>query len=168
MFELGQSVVAIFKSRQDVIEAVDYLSEVELVDIGRTAVVARSKNGETVLLNHHVAPDEAGLMGGALGALIVVAWMTQLSVLALPGMAAVVTFAIGALIGGLVGRQVGRSIANPVAFSAKHPQIEDVAECLEHGEVALIVEVDSLEAGDQLRSQLELLEAKILGPLAVP
>jgi uncharacterized membrane protein len=163
---LGPSLIAIFPSRREVINAVDQLSKLKLADIGRAAVVARSKGGKTVLIGDHLAPGSAGLAGGTLGVLLLTLWMTQLGALSLPGIVATLFLGGAALLGGLLGRQIGRFIANMVAFGLGNRQIKALAERLSFGEAALIIEVDSLEALRQLRMALEHLHAEFVEYMA--
>lgn len=168
MINSGTSLIAIFKSRQEVMKAVDQLSEVELVEISRTAVVARSPNGNTVVVGSHLTPEEAGLVGGIAGALILALWTTQVGLFDLTNLATLVILIIAAAFGGFVGRLIGRSITNMVTFGSRHPEVEAAAEHLKLGQAALIVEVETPEALHQLRQELAHFNAEVLEHPAQP
>lgn len=168
MIHSGTSLIAIFKSRQEVMNAVDQLTAVDLVEISRTAVVARSQNGNTVVVGSHLTPEEAGLVGGLVGALILALWTTQVGLFDLNNLGTLVVLFIAAAFGAFVGRLIGRSITSMVTFGSHHPQVETAAEHLKLGQVALIVEVESPEALNQLRQELAHFNAEVLEHPAQP
>ncbi|MBI5931473.1 MAG: hypothetical protein HY862_19345 [Chloroflexi bacterium] len=162
MLNSETSLIAIFKSRQEVMHAVDQLTEVDLMEISRTAVVARDKNGSTVVVGSHLTPEEAGFIGGLAGALILAFWTNQIGFFDSAHLFTFVILLLAALLGALMGYLIGRSIASAVSFGSRHPQVEAAAEHLKFGEAALIVEVETPEALNQLRRELEHFDAEVL------
>ena len=156
-----RTIVAVFESRKSLIEAVDKLAENELLNIERTAVVAKAKDGETVVVDNHVSPDEAGIAGGTLGAAMAVLGMTQLGALVIPGVGPFVSIGAGVLLGGMIGRQTGRIAANMLNQSFDEEQLQMLSDTLHRGQAALIVEADTEQALAKVRQALSKLNTEI-------
>ncbi len=162
MYHSGTSLIAIFKSRQAVMHAVDQLTETDLVEISRTAVVARDKNGSTIVVGSHLTPEEAGLIGGIAGALILAFWTNQVGFFDSAQLFTFVILLVTMILGALMGRLIARSIASAMTFGSRHPEVETAAGHLKQGQAALIVEVESPEDLTQLRRELEHFDAEVL------
>lgn len=159
-------IVAIFPSRDILIRALDHVMQMEGLEIQRAAIVARAKSGETVILDDDLSPDEGGIAGGTLGAAMTALGLVQLGALALPGVGPIIALGAGALVGGLVGRATGRFAANLLDFGFKNEQIEALAQQLEAGHPALVLELKEA-AGmlDTLRKALKPYRAELVEPL---
>lgn len=162
MLHSGTSLIAIFKSRQEVMHAVDQLTEVELVEISRTAVVARDSHGSTIVVGSHLTPEEAGFIGGIAGAFILAFWANQIGLLASAQLSNFIILLLTTILGAFLGWVIARLMTSAVTFGTRHPEVETAAEHLQRGEVALIVEVESPEALSLLRRELEHLHAQVL------
>jgi uncharacterized membrane protein len=159
-------IVAVFPSRKTLVRALDHLHERSIVKIKRAAVVARAKNGETLVLDDDISPDEGGIAGGALGALMTALGMVQMGALALPGIGTVIAIGAGALVGGLLGNVTGRFAANLLDFGFKNEQIESLAAQLEAGHPALVLEIGDANSGLRvLQRELTAFNAELIEPL---
>lgn len=156
-----RTMIAVFESRKALIAAVDELAEADLLNIERTAVVAKAKDGETVVVDNHISPNEAGIAGGTLGAAMTVLGMTQLGALVIPGVGPLVSIGAGVLLGGMIGRQTGRIAANMLNQSFDEQQLQMLSDSLNKGQAALIVEADTEQALAKVRQALTKLETQI-------
>lgn len=157
-----RTLVAIFQSRQDLIEAVDQLVELELINVGRTAVIARAADGETVIVNNTISPNEAGVAGGTLGVLMGVLGVTQLGLAILPGVGPILSIGAGALVGGLLGRQTGRFAAHLLNLGFSEEQVEGLANRLQQGQAALVIEVSTEQDYGKIETTLRNLQADFI------
>ena len=159
-------IVVIFPTRRSLTRALDYLNESEIVAIQRAAVVAKAANGETVILDDDLSPDEGGIAGGTLGAAMVALGMVQLGALALPGVGTLIAIGGGALVGGLLGNVTGRFAATLLDFGFKNEQVEELSTRLEKGHPALVLEIeDGINKLDLLRKELKPYRAELIEPL---
>lgn len=159
-------IVAIFPSRQALMRALDHLNEVETIDLKRAAIVARAKNGETVILDDDLSPDEGGIAGGTLGAAMGLFGMVQLGALALPGVGAIIALGTGVLVGGLLGNMTGRFAANLLDMGFRNEQVEALSDKLQAGHPALVLEVEDAETMlQQVRIELQDYQAELIEPL---
>lgn len=159
-------VVAVFPSRNILVKALNHLIDMEVFTIKRAAIVAKAKSGETVVIGEEITPDEGGIAGGTLGAAIAALGLVQWGALALPGVGPIIALGAGALVGGLVGRATGRFAANLLDAGFKDEQIAGLADQLEAGHPALVLELDTSEdALPQLRQELRALAAELVEPL---
>lgn len=166
MTTANRIVVAIFPSRKILLRALDHLNETQPVTLKRAAIVARARNGETVILDDDISPDEGGIAGGTLGAAMLVMGMVNLGALALPGVGPVIALGGSALVGGLLGRVTGRFAANLIDSGFRNDQIEALAQQLEEGHPALVMEIDHLdETLAILRQELKTYDAELIEPL---
>ena len=159
-------VVVVFPTRRALTRALDHLQETELVDIKRAAVVAKAGNGETVILDDDLSPDEGGIAGGTLGAAMAALGMVQLGALALPGVGTIIALGASAIVGGLLGNFTGRFAANLLDLGYKNEQIESLSEQLQEGHPALLLEIDEPdEAIKKLEDALKPYRAELIEPL---
>lgn len=155
-------LVAIFESRKSLIEAVDHLMEAELIKVGRTAVIAKAHDGETVVVDNQITANEAGLAGGTFGAALGALGMTQIGALVLPGVGPIIALSAGALFGAMLGRQTGRVAAQRLNIGFTEEQVADLASNLDDGQAALLVEVDTEQAFGKLKQFLSKFEARTI------
>ncbi len=134
-------IVAVFPSRRMLTKALDHLTEMTDLEIRHAAIVAKARNGEVVVLDDELGPDEGGITGGTLGAAIAALGMVQFGALALPGIGAIIAVGAGALVGGVLGRMTGRFAANLLDSGFRSEQVELLASRLQSGHPALVLEV---------------------------
>lgn len=159
-------IVAIFGSRRSLTRALDHLIENKIVTIKHAAVVAKARNGETIILDDDLSPNEGGIVGGTLGAATSALGMLQLGALALPGVGPIIALGAGALVGGLLGNLTGRFAANLLDFGYHNEQIERFSLQLKVGHPALVLEIDDVEAGlPILQATLKPFRAELIEPL---
>ena len=138
-------IVAVFPSRKMLTKALDHLVEVTDLEIQHAAIVAKARNGEVVVLNDELGPDEGGITGGTLGAGIAALGMVQFGALAIPGIGAIIAVGAGALVGGLLGRFTGRFAANLLESGYRKEEVETLAARLQTGHPALVLEVKNTD-----------------------
>jgi uncharacterized membrane protein len=139
----GELVVAIFPSRKILTKALDHIMELKDISILHAAIVARAASGEAIILDDDISADEGGIAGGTLGAAMTALGLVQLGALLLPGVGPIIALGAGALVGGLVGRMTGRFAANLLDFGYKNSQIEELAEQLQAGHPALVLQIEN-------------------------
>ena len=157
-----RTLVAIFENRQTLLEALDHLVDIDLIKIGRTAVIAKAKDGETVVVDNQMTTNEAGLAGGTFGAALGALGITQFGALVLSGVGPIFALGAGALLGGLIGRQTGRLAAHFLNLGFTEEQVDGLAQSLELGQAALVVEVDTEQAFSKLKQELFQLNAQTI------
>jgi uncharacterized membrane protein len=156
-------IVAVFPSRKMLTKALDHLVEVTDIEIQHAAIVAKARNGEVVVLNDELGPDEGGITGGTLGAGIAALGMVQFGALAIPGIGAIIAVGAGALVGGLLGRMTGRFAANLLESGYRKEEVETLSSRLQTGHPALVLEVkDTLRALPRIREELISYRAELV------
>ncbi|HVU10799.1 MAG TPA: hypothetical protein VHD90_05950 [Phototrophicaceae bacterium] len=156
-------ILAIFPSRKMLTRALDHLVEIKELDIQHAAIVAKARNGEVVVLNDELGPDEGGITGGTLGAAIAALGMVQFGALALPGIGAIIAVGAGVLVGGLVGRVTGRFAANLLDSGYRKEEVETLAARLQAGHPALVLEVkDTINTLPRIREELSSYRAELV------
>lgn len=159
-------IVAIFPSRDVLTRALDHLNELENFEIEGAAIVAKARSGETIVLDDDISPNEGGITGGTLGAAMTTLGLVQLGVLALPGVGPIIALGAGVLVGGIVGQMTGRFAANLLDFGFKNEQIEKLAQNLQAGHPALVLQVEDGAKGLKLmRQELKSFQAELIEPL---
>ena len=156
-------IVAVFPSRKMLTRALDHLMEIKDLGIQHAAIVAKARNGEVVVLNDELGPDEGGITGGTLGAAIAALGMVQFGALALPGIGAIIAVGAGALVGGMLGRFTGRFAANLLESGYRTEEVEKLSSRLQTGHPALVLEVvDSVYALPRIREELTSYRAELV------
>ncbi len=156
-------IVAIFPSRKMLIKALDHLVEIKALDIRHAAIVAKARNGEVVVLNDELGPDEGGITGGTLGAAIAALGMVQFGALAIPGIGAIIAVGAGALVGGLLGRFTGRFAANLIDSGFQIEDVEKLSTRLQSGHPALVLDMKNpTEALPRVREELVSYRAELV------
>jgi uncharacterized membrane protein len=162
-------IVAVFPSRKMLTRALDHLVELKDLRIQHAAIVAKARNGEVVVLNDELGPDEGGITGGTLGAAIAALGMVQFGALALPGIGAIIAVGAGALVGGLLGRMTGRFAANLLESGYRKEQVETLASRLQTGHPALVLEVeDTIQSLPRIRQELTSYRAELVEQIPAP
>ncbi len=158
-------IVAIFPSRRMLTKALDHLVEIKELEIRHAAIIAKARNGEVVVLNDELGPDEGGITGGTLGAAIAALGMVQFGALAIPGVGAIIALGAGALVGGLLGRMTGRFAANLLDNGYRKEEIETISARLQSGHPALVLEVrDAIKTLPRVREELVSYRAEVVEP----
>ncbi|RMF76862.1 MAG: hypothetical protein D6737_19370 [Chloroflexi bacterium] len=139
----GEIVVAVFPSRKILIKALDRMTELDYIQIKRSAIIAKAHDGAVVILDDDISADEGGVAGGLLGAALTALGLVQLGVLSLPVPQLLIALVVGIGIGGLIGRAVGRVSAHLLDFGFKNEQVEALAHKLQVGRPALVLELQN-------------------------
>ncbi|MBC8098256.1 MAG: hypothetical protein H7Y11_02330 [Armatimonadetes bacterium] len=156
-------IVAIFPSRGLLTKAVDHLMSLAEFKIEKAAIIAKAASGETIILDDNISPDEGGIAGGTLAAAMTALGLAQLGALALPGVGPIIAIGAGVLVGGLVGGATGRIAANLVDSGLRSSQLQALAEQLQAGHPALILEMRSdTDVLPRLRIELKVYRAELV------
>lgn len=138
-----EAVVAVFPSRAILAKALDRVMELDELKITDAAIVVRAKDGEVIVLDDDISPDEGAIAGGTLGAAISALGLVQLGALALPGVGPIIALGTAVLAGGLVGGGIGRVVAGLIDFDYKKYSVQPLAAHLQSGHPALVLEIES-------------------------
>lgn len=148
---MSEVIMLVFPSRGTLLDAVDAIKQLKYVKIKHSAIIAKAESGEAVVYEDDVAPDEGSIAGGTLGALMGALGIAGLGAFLLPGVGAIIAVGAGALLGGLIGGATGGITASLLDMGLNNAQLEDLAEHLNAGKVAMVVE---LEGGGDLSAKL--------------
>jgi uncharacterized membrane protein len=160
---VDELIVAVFPSRSVLTKALDHVMELKDLSIDHAAIVAKADDGEVVVLDDTIGPDEGGIAGGTLGAAMAALGLVQLGALALPGIGAIIALGAGALVGGLVGQMTGRFAANLMDFGFRTEQIEALSHRLQAGHAALVMQVKNPQTAlPRLRDELKPYRAELV------
>lgn len=160
---MSELVVAVFPTRVILTKALDYLMQLDDLEFTHAAIVAKARDGEIVVLGDDLSADEGGIAGGTLGAAMAALGLVQLGALALPGVGPIIALGAGALVGGLVGRMTGRFAANLLDSGYRNDQIDKLANQLQSGHPALVLEVENAsEILPRLRDELRPYHAELV------
>lgn len=158
-----QVIVAIFPSRKVLMQALEAIKKLDGVNIQRAAIVARAANGEIVVVDDQLSPNEGGIAGGTLGAGMTALGIAQLGALALPGVGPLIALGAGAMVGALVGGLTGRFAAYLLDFGFRKEQITALASHLETNRPALMLQLNpKLDVLAELRADLVRMGAEII------
>jgi len=138
------TLVAIFETQRALVEVVDRVLASDLDDVlnlGHAALLARDAQGELVTIDNSVSPREGAFSGAMLGITLGGLSMFLLGVLDLPDAATTLSLIVSLIIGGLVGSAIGRAVARLVGFGFEPWLLNSVAQRLEPGQVALLLQV---------------------------
>lgn len=149
---MSEVMMLVFPSRGTMLDAVDQIKSLGYAKIKHSAVIAKAEDGETTVFEDDITPNEGGIAGGTLGAMMGAMGIAGLGAFLLPGVGAVIAIGAGALIGGLVGGATGGITARMVDFGINNTQLDRLVEHLSAGKSALVVE---LEGDSGLQSRLE-------------
>lgn len=156
-------VMLVFPSRGTLLDAVDQIKHIPYAKIRHSAVIARAEDGETVIYEDDINPNEGGIAGGTLGALMGALGIAGLGAFLLPGVGPIIAIGAGALVGGLVGGATGGISARLIDMGINNTQLEALAHHLNAGKIALVVEVEGdSTALAQLQADLKPFDAEIV------
>lgn len=156
-------VMLVFPSRGTLLDATDQIRKIPYAKIKHSAVIARAEDGETVIYEDDINPNEGGIAGGTLGALMGALGIAGLGAFLLPGVGPIIAIGAGALVGGLVGGATGGISAKLIDLGINNAQLEALAHHLNAGKIALVVEVEGDSAAlSQLQADLKPFDAEIV------
>jgi uncharacterized membrane protein len=156
-------VMFVFPTRGRLVDAADIIRENPHVRIHHSAIIAKAENGETLVLEDDVNPDEGAVAGGTLGSLMGALGIANLGAFLLPGIGPIIAIGAGALIGGLVGGATGGVTAGVIDLGIKNELLDDLAKHLGEGHVAAVLEIEGDATGlNQLEQQLKQYDAEFV------
>lgn len=141
----GELIVAVFPSRVILTKALDRIMEIDELDVQHAVIVAKAKDGEIIILDDDISPNEGAITGGTLGAAMTAFGLVQLGALALPGVGPIIALGTGLLAGGLVGGLTGRFAAQVMDFEYKDYPVKNLAGQLQAGHPALVLQVEDAD-----------------------
>ena len=133
-------LVAVFPTRNQLVQALAHIKTLGSVDIKRVAIVSINHDGETVVVDDDLSAAEGGPAGMVLGGVLAAGGMVILGATRLPGVGPVLAIVVGTLIGAIIGRLTGRFAANLLDFGFPRAVTNDIATQLQPGQPALLVE----------------------------
>ncbi|MFQ3566327.1 MAG: hypothetical protein SNJ59_04950 [Aggregatilineales bacterium] len=153
-----------FPTRGQLVEAVNYIQSHPELKTRHSAVISKAEDGETMILDDDITPNEGAITGGTLGSLLGSLGIASLGAFLLPGIGPIVAVGAGALVGGLVGGVTGRVTASLIDMGINNQVLADLARHLENDRVAFVLEVDGTEEALQ---QLEADIARYEGAVSI-
>lgn len=160
-------VVAVFPSSNTLTRALDYLIEQDVVTIKRAAVVAKATDGETIIVDDDLSPNEGAMAGGTMGAVMAAVGAVQFGALALSGVDPLIAVVSGIVVGGLAGGVIGHLVAHRLGLGFNSDQLEAISAQLAQGHSALMLELDDVhKVLEQLQRELRAFNAEWIEPLA--
>lgn len=133
-------LVAVFPTRNLLLQALAQIKTLESVDIKRAAIVSVNQGGETVVVDDNLGAAEGGPAGMVLGGLLTAGGMIILGATRLPGVGPILAIAVGTVIGAIIGRLTGSFAANLFNFGFPRAMTDDIASQLKPGQPALLIE----------------------------
>ena len=159
----GDPIVAVFPSRVILTKALDRVMELEYLTVRHAAIIAKASDGEIVILDDDISPNEGAVAGGTLGAAMTAFGLVQLGALTLPGIGPIIALGTGLVAGGLVGSVAGRIAAGLIDVDYRNLQVSTLAAGLEAGHPALVLDVEDSEAVlPRLRDELKPYRAELV------
>jgi len=160
---MSQVLMMIFPGRETLFDAVETIKKLGYVKIKHSAIIAKAEDGETVVYEDDINPNEGSIAGGTLGALMGALGIAGLGAFLLPGVGPIIAIGAGALVGGLVGGATGGITAGMLDMGINNVQLEDLADHLNAGRVAMVVELEGDAAQmTRLREDLKPYEAEFV------
>jgi uncharacterized membrane protein len=161
---MSEVVMLVFPSRETMLDAVDRIKSLSYAKMTHSALIAKAEDGETTIYEDDINPNEGGIAGGTLGALMGALGIAGLGAFLLPGVGPILAIGAGALLGGIVGGATGGITAGMLDMGIDNAQLETLAEHLNAGKVAMVVE---LQGSDQviltrLQEDLKPFQAEIV------
>jgi uncharacterized membrane protein len=159
----GDPIVAVFPSRVILTKALDRIMELEYLAVRHAAIIAKARDGEIVILDDDISPNEGAIAGSTLGAAMTAFGLVQLGALTLPGIGPIIALGTGLVAGGLVGGAAGRIAAGLIDFDVTNLQVRTLAAELEAGHPALVLDVENSEdILPRLRDELKPYRAELV------
>jgi uncharacterized membrane protein len=153
----------VFPTRGGLVDAAEIIRENAHVKIHHSAVITKAENGETVIFEDDINPDEGAIAGGTLGSVMGALGIAQLGAFLLPGIGPIIAIGAGALIGALIGGATGSLTAGAIDLGINNQLLDSLAKQLEEDRVAVVVELEGTAEGlAQLEEQLKPFEAVLV------
>lgn len=153
-------VMFVFPTRGRLVDAADVIHQNSHVKIHHSAIIAKAENGETMVLEDDVNPDEGAIAGGTLGSVMGALGIAQLGAFLLPGIGPIIAIGAGALIGGLIGAATGGLTAGAIDLGISNELLDALAQQLQADRVAAVLELEGTgEELAQLEEQLKPFDA---------
>lgn len=160
---MSEILVLTLPERASVLEAIDLIRADHGVVVKHSAVLAKADDGEVVLFEDDLSPNEGAVAGGTLGAMLGGVGVAALGAVLLPGVGALIAIGAGALLGGLLGGATGSTVAALMDMGLKQDQVDALVARLHSGQVALMLEVDGdPEELEALHAALKPYNAEVL------
>lgn len=160
---MSEVVMLIFPSRGTLLDAVDQIKNMPNAKIVHSAVISKAEDGETVVYEDDITPNEGTVAGGTLGALMGAMGIAGLGAFLLPGVGPIIAVGVGALVGGLLGGATGGITARLLDLGINNDQLERLAHHLNAGKTALVIEIEGDSAMlSHLQEDLKPFEAEIV------
>jgi uncharacterized membrane protein len=138
---MSEVIMLVFPSRETMLDAIDQIKGLGYTSIKHLAVIAKAEDGETLVYEDDITPNEGGIAGGTLGAMMGALGIAGLGAFLLPGVGAIIAIGAGALVGGLVGGATGGITARLLDLGINNAQLETLAEHLSAGKIAMVAEL---------------------------
>ncbi len=139
---MSEIVMLVFPSRGTMIDAIDTIHSLSYAKVKHSAVIAKAEDGETMVFEDDISPNEGALTGSTLGALMSSLGVAGLGAFLLPGVGPIIAIGAAALIGGVIGGATGGITARLLDMGISDTQLEVLAEHLSAGKVAMVVELE--------------------------
>ena len=161
---MAEVVMLVFPSRGTMLDAIDVLEGLSYAKVKHQAVIAKAEDGETTIYEDDINPNEGGIVGGTLGALMGSLGIAGLGAFLLPGVGPIIAIGAGAVLGGLVGGATGSISARLMDMGVNNAQLEKLAAHLSAGKIALVAELDGDDSAmmSQLETDLKPFQAEIV------
>lgn len=132
----------VFPTRGNLIDASDYLRTRTDIHVKNMAIIAKAADGETVVLEDDINPDEGAITGGTFGGLLGSMGVAGLGAFLLPGIGPILAIGAGALLGGILGAATGGLTAKVIDLGINNDVLNTLAKHLEADHVAMVVEYE--------------------------
>ena len=161
---MSEVVMLVFPSRETMLDAVDQIKSLGYAKIKHSALIAKAEDGETTVYEDDINPNEGGIAGGTLGALMGALGIAGLGAFLLPGVGPILAIGAAALLGGLVGGATGGITASMMDMGINNTLRENLAEHLNAGKIAMVVELEGDDSAmlSRLGEDLKPFQAEIV------
>jgi uncharacterized membrane protein len=162
---MSEIVMLVFPSRGTMLDAIDTIHSLSYTEVKHSAVIAKAEDGETMVYEDDISPNEGALTGSTLGALMSSLGVAGLGAFLLPGVGPIIAIGAAALIGGVVGGATGGITARLLDMGISNTQLEALAEHLSAGRVAMVVELEGDDSMiPRLSEDLKAFQVEIVHP----
>lgn len=164
---MPMTLMALFSSRQAVLDTLEELSQFRLLDIQKAAIIAKAASGKLVMVDNKLKPSQARKWGMGVGALLTCLGVIRLGAFALPGIAPVLAIGIAVILGTVLGGAIGQYAALLLRLGFLRDQLKTIAASLRVGEIALLLQVAERDQVPEVQAKLDELGVAFLESEAV-
>jgi uncharacterized membrane protein len=162
---MSNVLVLVFPSRGTLVEAIDRLKALPYINVKNTALITKADDGEAFVYEDDISVAEGSITGGTLGSLMGALGVAQLGAFLLPGVGPIIAIGAGAILGALIGGTTGGLTARLIDFGFDNDQLEALAEHLQAGRMAVVVEAEgAANVLPRLEEDLRRYEVEIMVP----